>query len=1841
MNKLASKLADIVRKKIEQATSGHSGASVEFRSIFHGPPLELLEKVFDELSPSGDLAIAGISHGEVVVPVLLQVTSGLQGFANPSMGSSGRCDETHLLDLRNAPSCPSFIALVPPGHHSNRSVTSTTDEFGVKASSNSGQATFEEWWSDEFIQGLLNGALQDAGLDNLQQQEAKDLVEHAARAVDEVDPDKVSRKAVWRLMSRLFSIAPALGELTSPQALSLACGVPPLEQAELSAKSQLRVLAQLADALADGFKLGLTRAKQNDLNADEDGLLDEFLTHLQRTCKVPTAFERATPAFYLPADELTIVSPPPWWRALTVERWAELLSEEQPETGDLVIECTNPIFPQMRGMPVLVWEEVKLSIYAAKEQTDGPVDVILERNSGGRNGKLTTILQVERPIAHEEKTVPSHKVPVRYKVEATGHKGSAIKVISLASWHPGIFVTCRTASKLSLPKPVKKVAHGGHHWETAISVPGGGRYELMVFVSPRAQIGTEATGVQDDSTEIEGETQTLKIHEIRPGEYQIEIEADGKYQLDIPFTRVDQDKPAETCRVYVTCEEASEEGCRSEFERLIKLNRQHLEQFDAKSVVQLDRNARSASLQSWMLDEHSSGKSFRPIVLANDYASNWTPPDWSQLAGPILSGGQFLHDPRPSFHELQPPQGFTSAREKLASRIRSTDEQSGLVESALLGPWIAHDQEFKELVESYLDSYMHWLGSDPDAACWVDVIAVTSLEPDGRTLSRVPDAIILSPLHPVRFAWHCIAQQVLHEAVEGGIPCPAASVLDPDCIPDLLTMSLRAPDGIERVDYLAVECNSDYWSVLWNGSKLGLLVERCRHAPFDGGFGITVGGISSGFSTAQVSRALEDVTDLLAAKPIVSLVVSSAGGTTDSCNEGLIAWCTQRFGSESKMSARQGIGPRMLQVFDTRTEDSRPDEATIANLSEDTSNLVRWFDKQPKGAIPDLGIIAQLDASEPETTGNATRSPLGLGGLIRHRVRRQLPGANRAFLSESRQGLPMPPSGDVLADKVGSCILTLENLRGERVGLRFAPNVHAIRHMLEAQRADFVAVSSAAIDPACFLGHWLQGAYLWDYDLPSYSHRAGDTNGYYLLSQIKGADRDGLKKVLSRLPGCEQLEDAYIEEILLEVARRGIPTVRGLSGDDTGATGDLGLFLAVRLLQDQFRVSGNTSSLLPVFSGTEEDALIAIVIPVDPFRGYLDDLARSLRKDYRDISLSRPDLLVVGVRINQGVVQIHLTPIEVKCRQGSTFPASEVADALGQAKALATLLSNLVRRAEDSSIWRIALQHLLLSMAGFGLRVYSQQQEAAKHAARWSVYHEQIAAAILGPNLPITIDRRGRLVVIDGSVKSDSYDRDGDGFDETIVIGAADAGRIVAGAPENFYGAVRAKVNDWSLLPSQAMVAADSLPNSSVTVENEPTDSAAEMSSIDGFSPSAPQQVIDGPAHPLHMSGKTGIAAVGENRDGGIVLTLGRTTNGFEPRTLSLNISDTRLNQLNIGVVGDLGTGKTQLLKSLIFQITSAKETNQGVAPRFLIFDYKKDYSSDDFVKATGARVVKPFRLPLNLFDTSSMGESVAPWLDRFRFFADVLDKIYSGIGPVQRDKLKGAVRSAYESCEAEGHHPTIYDVHAAYRTLLAGKSDAPMAIIDDLVDMEVFARDSRDTRPFDAFLDGVVVVSLDAMGQDDRSKNMLVAIMLNMFYENMLKTPKRPFMGSDPQLRVIDSYLLVDEADNIMRYEFDVLRKLLLQGREFGTGVILASQYLRHFKVNATDYREPLLSWFVHKVPNVAPTELGALGFTSDLAELSDGVKTLPNHHCLYKSFDISGEVIRGTPFYERIKNG
>ena len=212
---------------------------------------------------------------------------------------------------------------------------------------------------------------------------------------------------------------------------------------------------------------------------------------------------------------------------------------------------------------------------------------------------------------------------------------------------------------------------------------------------------------------------------------------------------------------------------------------------------------------------------------------------------------------------------------------------------------------------------------------------------------------------------------------------------------------------------------------------------------------------------------------------------------------------------------------------------------------------------------------------------------------------------------------------------------------------------------------------------------------------------------------------------------------------------------------------------------------------------------------------------------------------------------------------------------------------------------------------------------------------------------------------------------------------------------------------------------------------------------------------------------------------------------------------------------------------------------------------------------------------------------------------------------------------------------PTLVDVLRAYESLIGDRIDAPYSILSDLVDLEIFVERAADALHFNDFFTGVTVVDLASLGIGDNERNMLLVLLLNLYYEYMINLEKRPYIGQDPQLRFIDSMLLVDEADNIMRYNFDVLRQILLQGREFGVGVLLASQFLSHFRTRDTDYSEPLLTWFVHKVPNVTPRELEAIGLSKVANSTVDRVKELDVHECLYKTLEVPGRFMRALPFY------
>ena len=342
--------------------------------------------------------------------------------------------------------------------------------------------------------------------------------------------------------------------------------------------------------------------------------------------------------------------------------------------------------------------------------------------------------------------------------------------------------------------------------------------------------------------------------------------------------------------------------------------------------------------------------------------------------------------------------------------------------------------------------------------------------------------------------------------------------------------------------------------------------------------------------------------------------------------------------------------------------------------------------------------------------------------------------------------------------------------------------------------------------------------------------------------------------------------------------------------------------------------------------------------------------------------------------------------------------------------------------------------------------------------------------------------------------------------------------------------------------------------------------------------------------------------------------------------------SNTDLSQLNVGVVGDLGTGKTQLLKSIIMQLRQSSRDYQSRELPMLIFDYKRDFQDAAFLEATGGRVIEPYNIPLNalLLRQGATERDIAP---RAFAFVDIIGKIFPDIGVKQRDQLSRTVIDLYASL---GRAPVLEEVLASYQGD-SDRVDGVTATLNAFALLKIFSQDiERNHRFEDLMGDGLLVIDLASLKTDEHMKNALVALFLNEYYEYMITLEKIPYVGSDPQLRAVRSYLLVDEAHHILGYELPALESLMLEGREFGIGVILSSQFLSHFDQLDTNYREALRTWFIHRVPQLSVGDLRKLGLVNATQETVDSVQASQNFESLYMSLDADGVEIRDLPFFE-----
>ena len=1301
--------------------SGHSEYS---RLVLGGPPIDVLEDLFNTLTQADGSPWQ--PEDGILIPVFL-ITR------NPSTsgkGMSRACNWDYALAIRN--SFPSFLFLVDPMVWDDRtySIINATDTIGLPLPPIRARniPVLRNW--SQFYAKVVEMAAAKAGVDSSVVELA---IREALRDLPSLDP-RQQHQLPWELLQRILELADS--QIVTHNDLARVCGLLPLKDNGRNFRQSRRTLERLARFLEDtGIENGIEELKATSRGYSLETELDAIGIHLRARAGSASAFVRA-PSFYYFRSDLESI----WWSTVNVDTVDEMLAEVgHAEPSDRIsVSCTNSLNPTPQsGEPILVQDNVLIDVRHPGGTFQSPQ--ILRRLGRQIPEELASASVCQSPFTYDDISIPPHRGPITYIAEAHGAARVSMQVISIDHYAPCGFISCPGASTRKVSKPRRSRTTAP--WEQQISFRSSGLKTLKFFcASTISKVSiTEPLEFRMDCPVNQG-----------VAELQLDLDVD----MEISFVLSNSDAQLiSTFNLIVSIDEDLGETVPSQFHALMRAHQE---------IKNSTSTAKSGdSWLRWLENELLyRDSSWHPILATPGWVVRNFRSDDKRLLGNL----QPQVDPRPN---LDPPLDIVEARDKVVNWLGSSQIPIPEIDLA--------NDEIVQLATEYLQAYRVWSERVPEVACWLDTVSI--LEPElERYGPRVvaahePVAVLVSPLHPIRFGWHVAAQRVLSSGLKA--PCPLAGLLDPHRCPEVLPLALTRSGGDPRWNaYVSISCQNAMWGLFWNSGRLRDMHQHEAVTELIEA-GVVPRGIQSGFTASQARKTLEEMSHVLPTRAILRIgIVGSEQGDT-SCTEGLITWSREPYNEEHEKIS----GPRSIEIYDSRRSESQPSSEEISSLADVTNHHVRWFSTseatstKDSEATPakDLVIIDHLGLASPVCEVHPWKSPTTEGCLIRSRIR--LDRNNAELVIESRGGNTVR-SEDGLLDELSQAIGQVENLaenRGMASHIAFMPNRQILSGELETTR--FLAVSSTEIDPACFARSAPQtNGLLWDYELPHAVGPGEQRGGFYLLARPPKAIKRAILRAIEIVT--QSSTNINLDALLVEASRQGIPILKRLAAGGSLARGELGMLLAVRLLQDSFRGLGRTVRL-PVF----EDGILRMVLPVDPYLSPLEKLRQGLQKANPTFALqeaTRPDLLLACIQIDgEEGTKVRLVPLEVKFREG-IMSAQGKRDSLSQAHSLGKLLHHLLRATPLNELWRMCGLGFLSEILDYGFRVYGDPSVNGMGPEQWVNIHQTCLANIASGRIAISIAEEGRLLVFDESPRSYLCDVDRDGFDETLVVSRED-----------------------------------------------------------------------------------------------------------------------------------------------------------------------------------------------------------------------------------------------------------------------------------------------------------------------------------------------------------------------------------------------------------------------------------------------------------------------------------
>ena len=265
------------------------------------------------------------------------------------------------------------------------------------------------------------------------------------------------------------------------------------------------------------------------------------------------------------------------------------------------------------------------------------------------------------------------------------------------------------------------------------------------------------------------------------------------------------------------------------------------------------------------------------------------------------------------------------------------------------------------------------------------------------------------------------------------------------------------------------------------------------------------------------------------------------------------------------------------------------------------------------------------------------------------------------------------------------------------------------------------------------------------------------------------------------------------------------------------------------------------------------------------------------------------------------------------------------------------------------------------------------------------------------------------------------------------------------------------------------------------------------------------------------------------------------------------NLPGHNLPNPHISITGETGSGKTQATKTIISELGT-----KGLPA--LILDFKDDYSDDSFIAAEGLRLYDASfeSLPFNpLTPAVDKRQDLVNPSQHIYQVANIIKRIYK-LGDQQAYRLREAIKRAYDlsgiSLQAGPLTETksFPPFDAVHGQLLNDKANEPLlGRLSPIFDLGLFRAD-EERSTLDDFLNASAVIRLGQLPSDE-VKNSVAEFFLMALYNRLVR---------QPQTHTLGQLLVLDEAWRVVESPF--LTPLMREGRAFGLGVVIASQFPR-----------------------------------------------------------------------------